>query len=339
MPELSGAAYFARFPGRTPVDFGRWKYFSNPAGEALVGIGLSGDRVVSIAAAVPKLIQVGSSTFTTYELGDFITADDFRKRGLFSDLINMVCDEAARRGAPFVYVRPNPISFPILANKLHFYEAAQIDQRRYVVPSGLIHRKTGTPAGLWQAIGLDALAKKWFVPSPSGSAVQVQVEPVSRFSAEVDDLWESVRNRYSFALGRTSDYLNWRFTDCPTPYQKWVARRDGKVVGYLVAFLNEAESTGYLIDHFAAPDDHDAVAALLLRGFESMLAAGAPSVCCWTVREYADSAAATALTRACPVAAKPHLHFALRVLDKAKVDPSSLPATGWQLAIGDFDGV
>src|SRR5262252_1688586 len=60
LQELAGPHYSERFPGATVADFCRWKYFENPMGDAAVGIAVSGKRVVSLVAATPKLIQVGS---------------------------------------------------------------------------------------------------------------------------------------------------------------------------------------------------------------------------------------------------------------------------------------
>src|SRR4030095_4936610 len=128
------------FPGATVADFCRWKYFANPMGDAAVGIAESGGRVVSLVAATPKLIQIGSEILTAFELGDFITAMDFRKRGLFSELINLTCNEAMQRKAAFAYVRPNSVSFPILAKNLSFLEVGQINVREYFVPRRLMHR-------------------------------------------------------------------------------------------------------------------------------------------------------------------------------------------------------
>src|SRR6516225_11815984 len=74
LPDLAGPHFSERFPGTTAAAFCRWKYFTNPAGDAAVGVALSGDRVVSMAAAVPKLIQIDGERLMALELGDFITA-------------------------------------------------------------------------------------------------------------------------------------------------------------------------------------------------------------------------------------------------------------------------
>jgi len=199
LPDLAGPLFPERFPGRSVADFCRWKYFSNPTGEAIVGIAVDGPRVVSLATAVPKRVQVGSGVLLIFELGDFITAPDYRNRGLFSSLIDMVCGEAAQRGASFAYVRPNPSSFRILVKGLSFLEARKMDQRRYLVPSGFLHRRTGIPRAVASALGIDWITRHLLLPSADRS---ITVEPVTHFGDEIDELWASVRHLYSFSLVR-----------------------------------------------------------------------------------------------------------------------------------------
>jgi hypothetical protein len=335
LPDLGGSCFTERFPGKTVADFCRWKYFENPAGLAAVGIAVDKGRVVSLVAAVPKLVQLGSEIALTFELGDFITTPEYRKRGLFSHLIQMVCREAAERQAAFVYVRPNPTSFRILTNSLSFLEAQKIDERRYLVPSGAIHRKTGLAPDLVRALGVDWIAQRFLLPPVDGS---VAVKSVARFDAGIDEFWTSVRNRYSYTLVRDSQNLNWRYTDCPTPFLLWTAHRQGRVTGYLVAFAFRAESKGFIADLFTAPEDAETAASLLRTGMESLLTSGVQAVYTWTLQSGAESAAATLLERACPIAAKPCLHFAIRFLDP-RMDASRLPSNCWHLALGDFDSV
>ena len=312
LPDLAGPQFPDRFPGRTVADFCRWKYYSNPVGHATVGIATEGGQVVSIVAAVPKRVQLGSEIVLAFELGDFITTPEYRKRGLFSSLIRLVCDETSQRGAAFAYVRPNENSFPILNKGLGFPEVEKISESRYVVPSGLIRRKVGISPELSRVLGIDQLARRLLLPS---SATSVVVESVNRFGQEMDELWESARQRYSFSLARDGAYLNWRYIDSPTPYRSWIARQNGEATGYVIACMNRSQTDGLIIDLFCDPDDSETAAALLRAGMETLLDAGAQSISTWIPETVADSAGQRFLTRAFPRKTKPPLHMALRFLD------------------------
>lgn len=161
LPDLAVPGFSERFPRRTVADFCRWKYFSNPLGDAAVGVALNDHRVVSLVAGVPKRIFLGAETVVAFELGDFITAPSYRNRGLFSQLLGIVCEEALSRGAALAYVAPNSKSFSIFAGKLSFREVQKIDERRYIVPSGALERKMHIPGRVLRVLGSIVLLACW----------------------------------------------------------------------------------------------------------------------------------------------------------------------------------
>ena len=335
LPDLAGPLFGERFPGQTVADFCRWKYFGNPAGDAAVGIAVADGEVVSLAAGVPKRVQVGSETVVGFELGDFITAPAFRRRGLFSRLITLVADEAARRGAAFLYVRPNDNSFPILARDLGFSETQRIEIRAYRAPSDVLAQRMRIPEAVARGLGVDRVAERILLPpAPNG----IRVEPVERFGPEADVLWSATRQAYSFALVRDRAYLNWRYADSPTPYRLWMASRDGHPMGYAVGFAHQADPMGYLIDAFAAPAESDVAGALLRTCMGSLLEAGARSIYTWVPQTGASSAAARLARRAFPRGMPGHMHVAMRFMG-TQLDAGRLPSDGWQLTVGDFDGI
>jgi GNAT superfamily N-acetyltransferase len=340
---LGGKSFEERFPDATVEDFYRWKYFANPLGDAIVGIATAADSVVSVVAATPKRIWLSGKTVLAYELGDFLTDENYRGRGLFSQLIELVCREAGAHGSPLVYVRPNDVSFPILVGKLSFHEAQRIDARRFVVPSHTLSRKTGIPAGLLRLSGMDWLLQRRCIPRSPGGAVTVV--PVERFGEETDQLWQRASAGYDFALMRDSSYLNWRFSDCPTRYQMWLALRNGQAVGFLVTSANRTVPTAALVDLFTESRDGEAVRALLATGIGSLLNGGVRSISTWTVqgsapgseRGFKLSAAQELLTRAFPFRMTPHLHLAFRVLPPQEIT-LPLPSQKWHFTLGDSDG-
>jgi len=332
---LGGESFGERFPDGTAENFYRWKYFGNPLGDAIVGIATAADSVVSVVAATPKRIWVSGKAVLAYELGDFLTHEDNRKMGLFSQLIELVCREAGARGSSLAYVRPNDVSFPILAGKLSFHEAQRIDARRFVVPSHTLSRKTGIPAGLLRLSGMDWLLKTRCIPRSPGGAVTVV--PVERFGEETDQLWQRASAGYDFALVRDSSYLNWRFSDCPTRYKIWLALRNGQPVGFLVTSADRTVRTAAIVDLFTESNDGEAVRALLAMGMGSLLNSGVQLISTWTLQGSAQSAAHELLQRAFPFRKPQHLHLAIRVLLPQEIT-LPLASQKWHFTLGDSDG-
>lgn len=335
MIPLGGELFGERFPDGTAQDFYRWKYFDNPLGPAIVGIATAGGSLVSVVAATPKRIWLSRKTVLAYELGDFLTDENYRGMGLFSQLIDLVCREACVRGSSLVYVRPNDVSFPILAGKLSFHEAQRIDARRFAIPSRTLSRKTGIPASLLRFSGMDWLLNNRCIPRSPGSAVTAV--PVERFGKEIDQLWQRASAGYDFALVRDSSYLNWRFSDCPTPYKIWLALRNGQTVGFLVTSADRTAPTAAIIDLFTESNDVEAVQVLLATGMRSLLSHGVQLISTWTLQGSAQSAAHTLLQRALPFRRKKHLHLAFRILLPQEI---TLPVSSgkWHFTLGDSDG-
>ncbi len=226
-------------------------------------------------------------------------------------------------------------SFPILAGKLSFHEAQRMDARRFVIPSHTLSRKTGIPVSLLRFSGMDWLLKNRCVPRSSGDAVTVA--PVERFGEETDQLWQRASAGYDFALVRDSSYLNWRFSDCPTPYKMWLALRNGQTVGYLVTWAGRTAPTAAIVDLFTGSSDVAAVRALLATGMGSLLNRGAQSIGTWILQGPAQSAAHVLLRRAFPFRWKQPLHLAFRILIAQEIT-SLLPAQKWHFTLGDCDG-
>ena len=332
---LGGEFFAERFPGRTSQDFYRWKYFGNPLGAAIIGIATANDTVVSVVAGTPKRIWISGKTILAYELGDFLTDENYRKMGLFSKLIEMVCRETAVRGAALVYVRPNDVSFPILVSKLSFHEAQRIDARNFVSPSWALSRKTKIPAALLRVSGMDWWFQKKLVENFSASSIEVHA--IDRFDEGFDHLWQKASVGYDFALVRDSTYLNWRYSDCPTPYKIWWARREGKAAGFIVTSANRTAPTAAIVDLFTENSDTEAAQALLSAAGKNLLDSGVKLISTWTLQGPINSAADRQLRQALPRRRKIHLHLAIRELNPQN---ATLPSTSqkWHFTLGDSDG-
>lgn len=104
----------------------------------------------------------------------------------------------------------------------------------------------------------DALARR--------CEIRRDIAEVDHFERDIDELWRAVGGRFDALTIRDSCYLNWRFVACPDlRYRRFLARSDGRVVGYSV--LRRAEPVelrlGVITEVFAAPDDAVTLEALL----------------------------------------------------------------------------
>ncbi len=100
-----------------------------------------------------------------------------------------------------------------------------------------------------------------------GSAAGVDVQPVTRFDEDVDQLFARFAEGKGAVLVRDAAFLNWRFLDRPDhTYECAVARRGGELVGASVFRRGDFDGdagVGLVCDWMVTPDDEHAANALL----------------------------------------------------------------------------
>lgn len=93
---------------------------------------------------------------------------------------------------------------------------------------------------------------------------ELAVNCVTRFSPDVDELWQRCRATQPFAVIRDHAYLSWRFVDCPLPRLCVEVRDQRRLRG--VAVLQpwwQAQPILAVIEYFAEPSDAACLAAVL----------------------------------------------------------------------------
>lgn len=93
-----------------------------------------------------------------------------------------------------------------------------------------------------------------------------EVESLRRFGPAFDELWERVRDRFSFAVRRDAAYLNWKYLSAPhVRYLVVAIRRSDRYDGYAV-YRHAQEPRGrvtLLVDFLVDPDDRDGLDTLV----------------------------------------------------------------------------
>jgi hypothetical protein len=119
-----------------------------------------------------------------------------------------------------------------------------------------------------------------------------EIVEVREFDEEIDELCERTRDDYPVIFPRERRFLNWRFGD-EVPhlkYRRFVARRDGRITGYLVLRIGEPNElpVGVIVDLYAARHDRETVEDLIRHSLRTL----GPEVCSVTgatsVPEYAE---------------------------------------------------
>jgi GNAT superfamily N-acetyltransferase len=251
-----------------------WQFVENPflpnaKGSVPVWVVLDGDEVVGQIAVQATDVQVARHVHSAGWIVDVMILSAYRGRGL-----GHLLHQAVARDVPFLLTltmapamrrmaeRRDAITLGPTCQFSRWTQLHASDVRRYLVQR-FAHRKRIAQAVRW-ACGSFALhhvfallANPWLSLRDRlrrralRSASIVEVE---RFPPAIDGLWQKAAAGYPAICPRNSQFLNWRFVDCPQlRYRIFLAYRDGTVVGYSVVrrAIPQELRHGIIVDLFA----------------------------------------------------------------------------------------
>jgi len=263
----------------------RWVTLDNPAdfpGERRY-VAADDGRIAGTLGRMPVRFTVKGRPVLIRYSHDLLVDPDYRGRGLAQKLV----DEVPRRSeCPTGGLWMNGPSYAIHQKGGWKAMTPARAQMRILDPTALLARRM--PASLagiaGEALrGLLAMASvdAWG-PAPPGYTV----EEVERFGPDADALWAEASPLLDVAAVRDEAYLHWRFERAPnTHYAKLVARRAGKMRGYLALRFPEGGRAGSVavgVDFLARPDEPAAITALFREALARARAAGATGLLAFT---------------------------------------------------------
>ncbi len=243
----------------------RWVTLDNPAG--VPGerryVAADGNRIAGTLGRMPVRFSVRGRPILVRYSHDLLVDPEYRGQKLAQRLV----DEVPRRSeCPTGGLWMTGPSYAIHQKGGWRSMTPARAQMRILDPSALLARRVPGPlAGPGGAVlrGLLSLAS---IDAWGSGPAGYTVEEVDRFGPEADALWAEVAPLHEVAAVRDAAYLNWRFERGPnTRYVKLVARRDGKMRGYLALRFPEGGRAGSVaagVDFIACPDEPEAITAL-----------------------------------------------------------------------------
>ncbi len=219
--------------------FWKWHYLENPytsLDDVPLWIVKDGDRVVGQAATILVEIKVLEEIRRAVWILDFILAPEYRGQKLGKRLLLL-----ARETYPtMLALGYNEMSGNVLRS-LGWVEMGAINRYQKLLFPGYGLRETAALAPVRRLVNL---AYSPFRPggkglSPTGP---YQIEEVSNFGSDFDDLWERASAPFPCAIMRGSAFLNWQFKLQPEKkFDVLGCYRDGKLMGYAVLFFRKPE--------------------------------------------------------------------------------------------------
>jgi len=188
----------ARHKARTREQW-KWEFLDNPAGtQVVVGVEPSG-RMVAQYACLPARVNLRGEDVCCGQGIDSVVHRDYRRglkrEGAFLKVARYYFEHFGRKEInAFGYGFPNKKAYRIGVRMLDYVPVAAPVKALY---RNLFNYKRDDEVG-------------------EGAATEGEILELSRFDERVDLLWERLRPDLKMAIQRTSTYLNWRYSDCPS---------------------------------------------------------------------------------------------------------------------------
>lgn len=259
---------------KTATDVKRlqWLYRDNPHGKATSWFVIddkTGD-IAGFTSALPREMLVFGQRMLCWNCCDFSIQKKYRTLGVAVKLRKVVKDEVDKNAMPFLYAHPND-RMKVVHLKVGHYELGQMV--RYVKLLRIDNH-------LQQRIKYDFLSKPLSLIGNTLILLSNKVyrTPYShelifnksefRFDGYFDELFQKAVDNKTIYGVRSSEYLNWRYIDCPL-YSTEVAvlKKKTELLGYIVFFIEG--KTAVLKDIFCVPDS-SVEESLLLNWIQSM---------------------------------------------------------------------
>ncbi len=218
----------------------RWKVKQLPSPLANVWLAVADGKAIFHSAGIPVRFQLLGQNAIAMVSVDTMTAPEYRRRGLLTQVGRIMYDHYREAGIPFVIGLINE-QWGSRAPALGWTELFCLEwQIRPLRPAALLARRFKLPA-LSQLTLPGALWNRFWDRHlrPDGS---IQIRHVERAGPEFDALWQTCAHDAALSIVRDSAWVNWRYIAAPSyTYRVMLAERAGQAVGYVAYRLQESQ--------------------------------------------------------------------------------------------------
>lgn len=263
-----------------------WQYIDGPINALpLAALGLSDER--GINGKLAGIYAVFRSNFlceginvTGCQSLDTLTSQEFRGKGLFNSLANIVYDRCRNEGVGFVYGFPNGNSAHGFFKKLDWVNLDPVPFLIRPINLSYFIKKLPIPGSIKSIIpSIRIEAKKPIVPS--GVNIKYNID----YDFDYEKLWGEFSRGLVLALDRSPDYMNWRLGRRPGSNYRNICSydSDGTLTAICIYTVIEKHGgrIGYIMDLINLPNSKNHGALCLKLALNKICSEGADAVLAW----------------------------------------------------------
>ncbi len=277
------------------LDRWRWQYEKNPAGEPVIWVAENGGRIIGHRAYVPALVKFGSNTMIVGQAIDTVVDIEYRRQGIFMDLIQKSLIEAHSRGWAFIYNFPNEYSLPGYL-KAGWHKVCQMRRLIKVFrPENVSQAGFGDRFGVakvFQSVGW--IYRKVFSTSKNAlTGADLSFKEESCFDTRFDRFWNVFSRYLTIGVIRDSKYLNWRYVkNHENNFTIYSVGKNEDLLGFAVlncssrkaihaGTLKKKLQVGNIVEFLILPNQSYVARTLLIKSISFLNKQNMDIVSCW----------------------------------------------------------
>ncbi|MBC2696163.1 MAG: GNAT family N-acetyltransferase [Desulfobacteraceae bacterium] len=318
------------------ADYWNWKYFQNPAGQHMIIVALDKDKIVGATGTIPVRFKVGSNEIIASQAIDLVLLPQYRGRRTFFTIEKIARKECIDNNVKFNYGFTIKKTYRIATKFLGFEGVYPISNMTKVLnPSPYLRQKIrvgllASPLGYVAKQVLNAFNRRKLSAFPG-----LTTGKISRFDSRFDDLWSKEADHYEVAVIRDSQYLNWRYVECPALYKIYSARENGSIKGFIVlGCFQEDIKRGRIVDIFVEKGRKDIADVLIARGINYFIEECIDVITCWMLEQWPII---ESLIKRGFVKRETHHDFVVRSYTDEFPNEYFADKSKWYLTMGDSD--
>lgn len=253
---LLNRLYNSYYRDNRPLEEALWLYAQNPLGAATVfGAFDEGGQLVGMRPCIPFKLWWNGEERRAYEFADALVHPRYQRRGIFSELLRMACEEAGEQGH-VLYSLPNEQSLAVYRQSPSLQALGDI----VTIARPLSLRY------LTDRLRRGDRGERCGVAERADSEVadgDTRIVWVKRFEHDFAEVHRELRLRgLSYSL-RSRDFLQWRYFGSPVrQYDVGLLKEGEHLHGYVV--MRILSGIAHVVDFFVRPQPDLVHRALML---------------------------------------------------------------------------
>lgn len=253
-----------------PLNYWNWKWIDSPNGFNIIYTKLD-EKIVAVTHIMYIKLKVGNSILKTSYSDDLATHPDYRGRGLYKDLRDLIDNEEPKKGSKIIYsVNAHPATIYSNLKRGRSVLPHKIEHMVLVKNPYLHFKKLNLKYNIIYSIGFYFLKYMNSLRNLFNGLKYKnnfnQIKKISDFDERYDVFWEEIKDDFIFINLKNSEFLNWRYGDKRGGnFQIYEVSKNDQVLGFMVLEIRDkgGYKTGYILELLSLKNREDVIVSLL----------------------------------------------------------------------------